>query len=60
MKLNNSGTAYTEIADTTDYDFTYLNISGYSLDNNSYIGYYTFATIEGINVRKKIIFYLKS
>ena len=29
MKLNNSGTAYTEIADTTDYDFTYLNISGY-------------------------------
>ena len=29
MKLNNSGTAYTEITDTTDYDFTYLNISGF-------------------------------
>ena len=46
---NNNITLNIDPLVTLQANTTYnLNISGYSLDNNSYIGYYTFATIEGI------------
>ena len=46
---NNNITLNIDPLVTLQANTTYnLSISGYSLDNNSYTGYYTFATIEGI------------